>query len=110
MSRSRLDLVAVVAAVLALVIIVVYLWIMRQESDRPVLWFLAALILGAAAAGYGAITASPHRGAALLLAGVVLAVMGVLAILSIGFPILVAGALCLFSAARSARPRSGEPS
>jgi len=110
MSRVRLDLVALVGAVLALVMVVGYLAIMRQESDRPVAWFLAALILGAAAAGYGTITAAPYRGAALLLAGVVLAAVGVLAILSIGFPILLAGALCLVSAARSARPRSAEPS
>ena len=106
--RSRLDPFAAVAAVLALGMAGVYLWVMRLESDRPVAWFLAALLLGAGAAGYGASTGSPHRGAALILAGVVLAAMGVLAIFSIGLPVLAAGALCLFSAAiRKAPMESG---
>ena len=110
MSRPRLDLIAVAAAVLALVMMVVYLSIMRQGSDGPAAWFVSGFILGAAAAGYGAITAAPHRGAALVLAGVVLAAMGVLAILSIGFPILVASVLCVFSAARSTGIAPSEPS
>ncbi len=114
MSRPRLDSAPVVAAVIALVMVFVYAGIMGQQGDRPVEWFVAALLLGAAAAGYGAIRASPHRGAALLLATLVLVAVGVLAILSIGFPILVAGALCLFAAVRSARlgstaPPSGVP-
>ena len=100
MGRHRLDFVAVAAAVLSLVMLVAYLWIMNQESDRAVAWFLAALILGAAAAAYGASTASPHRRSVLLVGGLVLAAVGVLAILSIGFPILVAGILCLLAAAR----------
>ncbi|MBY9076900.1 hypothetical protein K1X13_18885 [Nocardioides sp. WL0053] len=37
----------------------------------------------------------------LLLAGVVLVAVGALAILSVGFPVLVAGALCLGSALRT---------
>lgn len=102
--RSRLDPFAVAAAVLALGMAVVYLWLMHLESDRPVAWFLAALLLGAGAAGYGASTGSPHRGAALILAGVVLAVLGVLAMFSIGLPVLAAGALCLFSAALRKSP------
>lgn len=109
MSRPRLDTDAAVAAALVLVMMVVYLWRMRQESDEPVAWFLAALVLGAAAAGYGAYTDSPRRGAALLLAGFVLAAVGMLAILSIGLPILVAGALCLRAAARSTRLGSATP-
>jgi len=96
--RSRLDPFAVTGSVLALGMAVVYLWLMQLESDRPVAWFLAALLLGAGAAGYGAVRASPHRDAALILAGVVLTTLGVLAIFSIGLPILAAGALCLSSA------------
>ena len=110
MSRPRVDLVAVVAAVVVLVMVVVYLWIMRQEPDRPAAWFLAALIVGAAAASYGANPTSPLRGAALVLAGLVLAAVGVFAIVSIGFPILVAGAMCLFAGAGSARHSSAAPS
>lgn len=110
MRGPRLDHVAVMATALALVMAIAYLWIMSQETDQPVAWFLVALILGAVAAGYGTNPGAPHRGAALLLAGLVLAATGVLAILSIGFPILVAGTLCLFAAARSARHGSAAPS
>ena len=103
MRRLPLDPVAVVAAALALVMAVVYLAIMRGESDDPVLWFLAMLILGAVGAGYGATRAAPHRTAALVGAGVLLTAAGVLGILSIGLPILVAGVLSLIAAAASTR-------
>ena len=43
------------------------------------------------------------------MAGVVLLGSGLLAILSIGFPILVAGALCLLAAARSDQLGSTSP-
>ena len=82
MSRPRLDPFAVVAVVIVLVVVVVYLAIMREEGDTPVAWFLAALLLGAIASGYGANLARPHRGAALVLAAVVLGAVGVLAQLS----------------------------
>ena len=98
--RVRLDLLAVTAAVLALTMLVVYLWLMRQESDRPASWFVAALVVGAGFAGYGARFSSPYRLFSLLLAGASLVAMGVLAIFSIGFPILVAGTLCVASAVR----------
>ena len=110
MGRPRLDPATTVATVIALGMVVVYVWIMRQQSDRPAAWFLTALLLGVAAAGYGTNRAAPRRGAALLLAALVLGCVGVLAILSIGFPILVAGSLCLFAAVRSARRSSATPS
>ena len=98
--RVRLDLFAVTAAVLALTMLVVYLWLMRQESDQPASWFVAGLVVGAGFAGYGARFSSPYRLFSLLLAGASLVAMGVLAIFSIGFPILVAGTLCVASAVR----------
>ena len=112
MSRHRFDLVSLaasVAAAITLFMVVVYLAIMRQEGDSPAAWFLAALVLGVVAAGYGANPASPYRGSALMLAGLVLAAAGMLAIFSIGLPILLAGALCLLAGARSARHRPGAP-
>ena len=106
MSRGRVDLVALVAAVLALVMLFVYLWIIMRQGSNPVYWFVGALLVGAATAGYGVATVSSHRAAALFLAGFVLFVAGVLAIWSIGFPILLAGSLCFFAAARSRRTSS----
>lgn len=108
MSR-RLDGLALTAAVLALAMLLGYLEIMRRESDVPAPWFVAALILGSALAGYGANVGAHHRGSALLLAGLLLAVVGVLAVPTIGLPILVAGVLCLVAAARSSQRRSAAP-
>lgn len=102
MSRRNLDLSAVAAVTLSLAMLMVYLWIMSIESDQPAYWFVAALIVGTVGAGYGAPADSPNRLAALLAAGVVLVATGLLAILSIGLPILVAGVLCLVAAARHA--------
>ena len=101
MGRARFDMLAGAAAVLAVVVAVGYVSIMRQQSDRPVAWFLGSLALGATLAGYGAWTEAVHRRAALLVASVLLMGMGVLAILSIGLPVLVAGLLCGVAAGRS---------
>lgn len=97
----RVDPMALAAVVLLLVTLGVYVGVMRIESDRPVPWFVGALLLGAVASGYGTSTAAPHRASALVPAGSVLLVVGALAILSVGFPIVVAGGLCLLAAARS---------
>lgn len=100
MTRRNLDLSAVAAVTLSLAMLLVYLWIMSMESEPPAYWFVAALIVGTVGAGYGAPADSPNRLAALLAAGGVLMAAGLLAILSIGLPILVAGVLCLIAAAR----------
>ena len=100
MARARLDPVAVTAAVLALAMLVVYLSIIWQQDGEPAAWAVAALIVGAPAAGYGAVVTFPYRRASLLLAGLVLVVLVVLARFSIGLPILVAGALCLVAVMR----------
>lgn len=106
MGRARQDLVAVAAAVLALVMLIVYLRVIREQDGQPATWAVAILVLGAAAAGYGAVVAAPYRRAALLLAGCALAALGLLAILTIGMPILVAGVLCLAAAARQRPART----
>ncbi len=100
MSGRDLDLSAMGAVTLSLAMLMVYLWIMSMESDQPVYWFVAALIVGTVGAGYGAPANSPYRLAALIVAGLVLMAAGLLAILSIGLPILVAGVLCLIAAVR----------
>jgi hypothetical protein len=100
MERARLDAIAVAASVLALAMFVVYLSVIRQQEGEPATWAVAALIGGAAAAAYGAVLTAPYRRAALMLSGLALVALGVLAILTIGLPILLAGALCLVAAAR----------
>ena len=100
MGRGRLDVIAVAASVLAVAMFVAYLSVIRQQGGDPAAWAVAALVAGAAGAAYGAVVTAPHRRAALILAGFTLTALGVLAILTIGLPILAAGALCLVAAAR----------
>ena len=100
MRRSGLDVAAVAATVLAVVMLVVYLVVMRGQDDQPAMWAVVLLVLGAAAAGYGAVRSAPYRRAALLAAACGLTALGVLAILTIGLPILFAGVLCLVAAVR----------
>ncbi|MGD8202429.1 hypothetical protein ACQE98_17445 [Ornithinimicrobium sp. W1679] len=99
MRRSGLDVAAVAATVLAVVMLVVYLVVMREQGDQPAMWAVVLLVLGAAA-GYGAVRSAPYRRAALLAAACGLTALGVLAILTIGLPILFAGVLCLVAAVR----------
>jgi len=98
--RIRVDLVAGAAAVLAIAMAVVYVRLMHHQGDRPLWWVLGALVAGASGAGYGAFATGRPRTAALVGAGVVLFALGVLAILSIGLPILLAGALSLVASLR----------
>ncbi|MFE9206347.1 hypothetical protein [Micromonospora sp. NPDC007230] len=83
-----------------------YLGVMRQQGDQPLAWVVTALAAAAVLAGYGAFHAAPLRGWALATSGVLLAALGLLAILSIGLPILIAGGLALVAAVRSVRRRS----
>ncbi len=98
--RIRVDLVAVAAAVLALAMAVVYVRLMAEQGDRPLAWVLAVLLAGAGGAGYGAVVTGVRRTTALVLAGALLVALGVLAVFTIGLPILAAGALSLLAALR----------
>lgn len=98
MRRAGLDYFAAAGSVLALVMLAMYLLIIRQQEEgQPASWAVAALLVGAGAAGYGARMTAPYRRAALMLGGLALLLVGVLAILTIGLPIMVAGALCLLA-------------
>ena len=102
MRRARWDPFAAAASALALTMLVVYLWVIREQEDgAPAAWAVGALIIGAGAAGLGAVVAAPYRGACLGLAAAVLILVGSLAIFSIGLPILVAGMLCIVAVWRS---------
>ncbi len=101
MERPRLDLLAVAAALLAVSVLGGYLAIMRDQQEDPAAVALAGLVLGAAAAAYGAVRSSPWWAASLWRASGVLGLLGLLAILSIGVPILVASALAGIAALRA---------
>jgi hypothetical protein len=93
---------AMTAALLSVLMAVVYIRVIHEQgSERPLVWVVAVLLVGAVMAGYGARRSAPSRRTALVVAGVLLIGLGVLALLSIGLPIILAGLLCLISAART---------
>lgn len=101
MGRARFDVLAATASALATAMLVVYVSVVREQGGEVAAWAVADLVAGAAAAAYAVVPTSAHRRAALVVAGILLVVLGVLALLTIGLPILLAGLLCLASAGRS---------
>jgi hypothetical protein len=128
--RRRVDLVAVTAAGLILITTVNYLFFSKSLMagqgfallievprgmasywaafmNRMPFWNTAAfsiLLAGTGLAIYGAILISPYRRIALALAGLILTWLGIVAISSLGVPIILAGLLCLAAASRRDRP------
>lgn len=98
--QSRWDLLAATSAVLALVMLGLYLGIIAGQGGDPAWWFV--LLFGAAAllAAYGSMRRARGRRWLLGVAGVVMVGLGLLAILSIGCPIVIAGAFALGAALR----------
>jgi hypothetical protein len=96
------DTWAAVPAVIALVMIGVYIALIRQQGDHLAAWFVAGLAAAALLALYGVARAAPYRRSALAVSGAVMVVLGVLSLPSIGFLILAAGVLALVATARGA--------
>lgn len=78
-------------AVAAGTIAIGYGRLMDAEGDSPRAWFLGGLVLASVLAGYGAVRSAPRRAEVIAISGVVLMSLGVLAIFSIGLPILISG-------------------
>jgi hypothetical protein len=97
--RGRADPAAIAAAVVAGGVAVTYVWLMRQENDQPVAWFLGGLVLSMLLCGYGSARV-PLRRTSLAAAGGIMVVIGWLGIFSVGLPVLVAGIVALLAAAR----------
>lgn len=98
---SRWNGLGAAATVIAATMMAMYVWLMRQEGDQPVGWFVGALAVAVALGAFGSAGAIPWRLAALGLCGVILVALGVLGIFSIGLPILIAGVMALIGAARA---------
>jgi cytochrome bd-type quinol oxidase subunit 2 len=99
----RLDLLALSASVMAAAVTVLWLYLVATENDTPAWWALAVLLVGIAGAGYAVRPDVPYRRVALVASAVCLISLGYLALLSIGLPLLLAGAFCVAAALR-ARP------
>ena len=95
------DVLPVGAAGVAAAMIAAYRSIIEsQGDDSPLWWVQAILLVGALLALAGAPMANPRRVPILVAATVLLGVLGLLAILSIGMPILLAAGLTFIAALR----------
>ncbi|GAA2131055.1 hypothetical protein [Nocardioides bigeumensis] len=97
MTGRKISLAALAAAALVAVMLVVYVRIMDGQDDSPAWWVVAVLVVGGGAAAYGGVSSTRPARIALLVATILLGCVGLLAILSIGLPILVASGLCFIA-------------
>jgi hypothetical protein len=90
---------------------VLYLALIRQQGGQPAAWFVVGLALAGLLSLYGSVRAAPGRRVALAASAVLLLGLGLLGLLSVGLPIVLAGVLALVAAARGrsamARPPAG---
>ncbi len=93
----------VFASVLAVAVTGLYLVLVSQEDGQAAWWAVAVLVGAAAGAAYAAPLRARWRRTVLVVCAVPLFLLGFVAILSIGMPILLASALCAAAALR-ARP------
>ncbi len=107
MPRRRVDLLAAGACLLTLVMLVAYLRLIHAQDGSPAAWAVAVLLVAAAGTAYATSRRASHRRPVLVACSVLLVGLGLLAILTIGLPILLAGLLCLAAAARLTGPASG---
>jgi len=105
-ARARVEPLALIAAALAIAMAIDYVWLLRQQGNPPLPWVLVLLLAGALLAAYGAVRELPYRRAALLAAAGALTTLGLLALLSIGWPIIAAGLLALASLLRAPQPQA----
>lgn len=101
--RTAWDPLAATAGAIALLMTVLYLWLIGRQGGQAVAWFVGGTAAAGLLAAYGVRRAAAHRVGALAVAGTIMIVLGVLGILSIGLPLLLAGALALTAALRSPR-------
>lgn len=107
MRLRRLDPFALAAAAICAVMTVAYVVLVRSQGETPAAWVVAVLVGAGAAAAYATRLGAASRRPVLVGAGALLLLLGVLAILSIGLPILLAGTLCLGAALRT--PATARP-
>ncbi|MEP7090967.1 MAG: hypothetical protein ABI776_12770 [Nocardioidaceae bacterium] len=98
---GRVDPLPLAGGVVALAMVPLYLLVVSSQGNGAALWVVVALVVAGLCATYGAVRRSPQRLVALGVSTVLLVGVGVLGILSIGLPLLVAGALCLTGLVRS---------
>jgi hypothetical protein len=99
----RYDLLALSACLLAVAETVLYLYLVVTEGGTPRWWAVCVLLVAICGTTYAVRLRVPYRRVALVVSAVGLLALGYLALLTIGLPLLLAGALCVAGALR-ARP------
>ena len=89
-----------VVSAVPLVMAVLYVRIIHSQGNDPLPWVLVALGLATVLAFYASTPLASRSPLAMAVAAGLLIIMGVLGIFSIGFPLLVAGAVATAVAAR----------
>jgi hypothetical protein len=97
---------AAVAAALAAAVLAAYFAIMSSQDDSPAWWFVALLVVALAGLAYGT-TSGPGRGPVLTSAAVLALLLGLLGLLSIGLPLLLAGVVGLVASRATGINRAG---
>jgi hypothetical protein len=105
--RKDWDILAMIAAAITVIMIGVYIGLIRQEDGEVAVWFVAALAVAALLALYGAVRVAPGRVVVLFVSGALMAMLGLVGILSIGLPIIVAGVVALVAGLRATGTRAG---
>lgn len=88
-------------AAAACAITIGYVRLMDSQGDRPTTWFVAGLLSAAVLAAYATFRSAPRRAEAIAVSGAVLFSFGILAMFSIGLPILIAGVIAIAFAAKT---------
>jgi hypothetical protein len=96
----RVDLTSAAACVLTLVMLAAYLLVLGGQDGSPAMWAVAVFGVAVAGTAYATSLRATYRRPVLVLCAVLLLALGLLAIFSIGLPILVAGLLCIAAVLR----------
>ena len=103
-SPHLVDPFALAAAAMAAGCTGLYVSIVLGQGSAPASWVVIGLIMAAVLAVYGAVRVVPLRRPALITSTVVLAALGLAAILTIGMVILVGAVLALVASLRAGTP------
>ncbi len=103
--RRRLDLLAVISAVLTFAVVVMYLLLAALEGARPTVWAVAMLTAAGAGAVYASRPTSRLRRTVIGLSAGMLLYLGYLTLFSVGLPLVLSGMLCVASALGAGPPR-----
>lgn len=106
--RQPIDHLALAAAVTAAGSTVLYVSVVLGQDSTPASWVVVGLGVAAVLAAYGAVVVAPRRRVILTVSTLMLAGLGLAAILTIGIVILAGAVLALVAALRvGAVDRSG---